>query len=663
MMLFPLLSYAQISVSQVLVLYNQDWTGDHPLTGKGQDSKEIADYYVKMNTDPVTGEKPYILGLSGKGEPFLNQSHLEENSHDNRSGVILTHLPKRIGSSHTLRDGRLVEFKLPKNEQQWDLDSLMFHLGVKNSKISDRLTLIDKGKNLFPDRIISQPSEEFTVRLNGTGFLRGSFTAFVSCTDRQGKTSQWEADYNDISDVRMSHTGPDNVRDDKKYLEYVEAPIKNFLEDPANAAEEGRPLKDHILYFVISYGLPRTCIATYGIEKGITSAPNNFGTMIDFGQRLQLMYYDFDQVVGITPRPYKFDTKDPFSAYLFRAPQAYPLSGPKANPFVHPDIYNNKQTKKDLSKALDFTVQNRQKNPARHLYFSMRIDGEDPVQAKALVDRSIYSKKYGSPQMGIAPGQTIEQDKSTTGSLNHNPAGQMFWESGYKRIFYNYSAKNRLELFRLPPVSPFYNNSPVYLPGGIAATVISSSGWNSENSDLYKYLQAGVSVTAGAAWVYRGAPHIHNKSFWDDAVLYPAILNGKTVGEALLMNQAHLEWITCFVGDPLLQLPEKPVEIPEKQAPENIDITLTRLPETYGDRKTAICADLKTGSQYPKIAQMKARPVKNAAGISYVSETFNAVPCVIVDNDIIDRHDHWTLSFIDPFGREMEKQMQTSEIQ
>ena len=491
LMLFPLLSHAGISPSQVLVLYNQDGTGDHPLTAKGQDSKEIADYYIKMHTDPVTGEKPYILGLSGKGKPFLNQSHLKETSRDNRSGVILTHLSKMIGSTHTLRDGRLVEFKLPENEAQWNLNTLKFQLGKKNSKITDRLTLIDKGKNLFPDRIILQPSEQFTVRLNGTGFLRGSFTASVSCTDKQGKTSQWQTDFNDIKDVRMSHTGPDNTRDDKNYLEYVETPIKNFLENPANALEDGRLLKDHILYFVISYGLPRTCIATYGIERGITSSPNNFGTMIDFGQRLQLMYYDFDQVVGTTPRPYKFDTKDPFSAYMFRAPQAYPLYGPNANPFVHPDIYNSKRKKKDLSKALDFTVQNRLKNPARHLYFSMRLDGEDPVQAKALIDRSIYSKKYASPQMGAAPGQTIDQDKSNTGSLKHNSAGQMFWDSGYKRIFYNYSAKNRLELFRLPPASPFYNNRPVYLPGGIAATVISSSGWNRTNSDLYKYLQAG----------------------------------------------------------------------------------------------------------------------------------------------------------------------------
>ena len=51
-------AYADITPSQVLVLYNADWKDDHPLTEKGQDSKEIAEHYVKVNTDAATGEKP-----------------------------------------------------------------------------------------------------------------------------------------------------------------------------------------------------------------------------------------------------------------------------------------------------------------------------------------------------------------------------------------------------------------------------------------------------------------------------------------------------------------------------------------------------------------------------------------------------------------------------
>ena len=659
---FPILSYAQITPSQVLVIYNQDWKGDHPLTQKGQDSKEIANYYVKMHTDPLTGEKPYILGLSAKNGQDLNRSHLAEKSRDNKSGVILAHIPNMIGSTRTLRDGRLIEFKLPGNTSKWNLDTLNIRIGTKSGKISDRLTIIDQGKNLFSGRVKLAPSGKFTVRLNGTGFRRGPFTAFASCTDKQGRTKRWKAGYHDIKDVKISHTGPDNTRDDKNYLEYVEIPIKKFLEDPANALEHGRLLKDHILYFVISYGLPRTCIATYGIERGITSAPNNFGSIIDLGQRLQMMYYDFDQVVGTTPRPYKFDTKNSFSAYLFRAPQTRPLYGPKVNPFLHPDTYNSKTTRKDLSKAADFTVENRQKNSARHLYFSMRLDGKNPVQAKSLIDRSIYAQKYATPRMGVVKGQPISQNKTSTGSLKYSPAGKMFWKSGYKRIFYNYQAKHRLELFRLPPSAPFFNQAPVYLPGGVATTVISNSGWNTEKSDVYRYLRSGISVTACAARVYKGAPHIHNKSFWDDTVFYPAVLNGKTAGEAFLMNQTHLEWITCFIGDPLLRLPQKTAPLPEILHAPDIEITLVRLPKTKAPRKTAIQAHLRTDSRLPKVAQMKARPVNPEQDTFYVCDTFDATPHVVMDTKSLVKHDHWMLYFMDPFGRETRKLIDVTKI-
>ncbi|MBW2647463.1 MAG: hypothetical protein JRE23_15065 [Deltaproteobacteria bacterium] len=68
-----------ITPSQVLVLYNADWTDDAPLTDPGQDSREIAEYYVRMHTDPETGEKPYILGLRCvHREKHLNKAHLEE---------------------------------------------------------------------------------------------------------------------------------------------------------------------------------------------------------------------------------------------------------------------------------------------------------------------------------------------------------------------------------------------------------------------------------------------------------------------------------------------------------------------------------------------------------------------------------------------------------
>jgi len=99
---------------------------------------------------------------------------------------------------------------------------------------------------------------------------------------------------------------PALIRDDKNYLQDVEEPIKAFLENPANACSDGTLLKDHILFIVVCYGLPKTTVATYGIARGITDLLPNFGAIINFGQRLQLMYYDVEAVAGIAPRPHKF---------------------------------------------------------------------------------------------------------------------------------------------------------------------------------------------------------------------------------------------------------------------------------------------------------------------------------------------------------------------
>lgn len=650
-------AYADITPSQVLVLYNADWKDDHPLTEKGQDSKEIAEHYVKVNTDAATGEKPYILGLSGKTGQSLGIEHLEEGSKDNRSGVILTHVSKMVGSTHTLRDNRLIEFKLPKNEAGWDFDTLKMQIGPAASKLPDRHVIIENGKNLFPDKIVLQESDNFNVRLNGQGFLTGSLIVNASCTDKTGKAHHWEADYKNITDISFSPTGPDNVRDDKNYLDLIETPIKAFLEDPKNALKDGTLLKDHVLFFVICYGLPRTCIATYGIERGITNSPNNFGSIIDLGQRLQLMYYHFDQVVGSTPRAYKFDTQEVFSAFFFRAPQAFPLYGPKANPFLHPEIYSNDKTIKDPAKALPFNVINRQKDAFRHLYFAMRLDGEDPVQAKALIDRSIYARKYATPEMGLGLYQAKSNNNSMGKHIQSYPAGKLYWEAGYRRIFYKPASSNRLELFKLPPEPPFFNKTSVYLPGGIGVTAVSESGWNRKDSSLYSYLRAGVSMTASAANVYSGSPHIHNKSFWDDNVFYPALLKEKSIGEALVMNQIHLEWITCFVGDPLLKFPQENQKDSEQMQSEKIDIKFIGLTGNYGNDETVVIANLETNNKSPLIAQMRALALKAQDELVYSCDTFSSNPYIILKNSIIKKNKEWVLSFIDPFGKVIVKQV------
>ncbi|NOX32301.1 MAG: hypothetical protein GXP56_00990 [Deltaproteobacteria bacterium] len=101
----------------------------------------------------------------------------------------------------------------------------------------------------------------------------------------------------------------------------------------------------------------------------------------------------------------------------------------------------------------------------------MRIDASDSIQAKSLIDKSVYAMKYAVPDMGTCPGEKVIQSKTSTGILKYNKAGTKLWELGYRRIYYSYTSSNRLELFRLPAVKPFYNKDPVYLLGWIASFV------------------------------------------------------------------------------------------------------------------------------------------------------------------------------------------------
>ena len=104
----------QAAPDQVLVLYNADWEIDADGSDPGQDSREVADYYVKMHTDPVSGKKPYVLGLSCKHrEQHLNQWVIAEDSQDNKNGFVYMQAKARGPiSDQWLRDSRQVEIVL-----------------------------------------------------------------------------------------------------------------------------------------------------------------------------------------------------------------------------------------------------------------------------------------------------------------------------------------------------------------------------------------------------------------------------------------------------------------------------------------------------------------------------------------------------------------------
>jgi len=648
-----------ISPSQVLVLYNADWTKDAFLTDPGQDSKEIADHYVYMHTDTKTGEKPYILGLncvhSAKyfKDSHLNSGHLSEESSDNATGVVFKgHNPLKSKSDTDMRDSRLLEFNLPHiKDISWQFDTLRISL---LQPLKEAVILVEGGKSRQAGPVAIQKEGKWNVRANGRNFLTGSFTAKASCLDSLGKKHEWEAKYTDVVDVHFTATGPDSSRDDEHYLEDIEDQVKKFLEAPENARPDGTLLKDHILFLVVCYGLPRTTVAPYGIARGITEILRNYGAIISLEQRLQLMYYDVDAVMGTAPQPKKFRSKSPFTAYFFRSPQAKPLYGISANPFMHPLLYNKDKGDLDnLPEPLSYSSETRNQYKNQHLFFVMRIDATTPMEARGLVDRAVYASKYGSQSMDQVKGGSPTKTEDHVAKLSNSPAGNWLWEKGVRHLRYPGGTNGRLKFNILYPEQGFFNQDRVYLPGGITGTVISHNSWN--NQEMMKELSEGITVTAGAGRAYGGAPHIHNKSWWDDEILYSFLYKGRTLGEALLMNQVHLGWITTFVGDPLYFWPN--VDSVDSIAPEfdaHTDVHLISKKNDDGNEELWLRVDLKNTPDSPETAQLIATSEK---GDSVLCQTFEPRPYLKMGELEKTFSGLWHLNLIDPFGNRFQTEL------
>ncbi len=628
-----------IRPSQVLVLYNADWPGDEPMTDPGQDSREVAEHYVRMHTDPATGEKPYLLGLRCRHRMgHLNRPHLPEESRDNRSGVVLRRGGRVQGDAGGFRDSRLVEFRLPPGEAAWRFDSLELRLVPPEGPA---VVVVEGGRSRFPGRVRVQREGKWNVRLDGRRFLPGAFRAEASAQDAAGERHTWSAEYRDVLDVSCSRTGTDGVRDDRNYLEDVEQPVKAFLEDPANALPDGTLLRDHVLFIVVCYGLPRTTVATYGIARGVTDKPKDHGAAVSLEQRLQLLYYDVEGALGFAPRPHRFTSKDPFTRYLFRAPQAWPLFGTGANPFVHPRAYRVRDPGA-AGRPLRFTPENRKRFPGRHLYMAMRIDGDTALQARALVDRAVYASRFAGPAMGVPQGVPEPPPEKER-------VMRWLWSRGWRRLGVPQQRHNRtLRFLWLEPGEPFLNPEGVYLPGGVAGRIVSTNTWKNRKSPLHRHLAQGVTLTAGSAAAGgEHPPHIHNKSWWDDAVLYPLLLDGYTAGEALLANQVHLEWITAFVGDPLLRFPVNPREDrdPPRAGPDRVRVY--RYLTDEGRRAEWVWVDLAPGPDRPEVAQMR---VTAPDGSRAVCPTFEGRPRARwIRTEAVDRGP-WTVELVDPYG-------------
>ncbi|PKN42159.1 MAG: hypothetical protein CVU60_08035 [Deltaproteobacteria bacterium HGW-Deltaproteobacteria-18] len=649
-----------ISPSQVLVLYNADWRARHPLIPSAQDSLAVAEHYARMHTDPVTGERPYLLGLTGarSSKSLLAGDHLQERSHDNSCGVVYQPRDsKRPVPACEMRDSRMVEVALPRSKVPWDLGTLRLEIESDDSSSRTRLVLVENGLSLYPDKVRVRHGEDWQIRALGGLILPGSFTARARCGNVQGDVHEWSAEYKDIRQASWSSTGLDGIRDDQNYLDFVEAPIKAFLEDPSNARPDGTLLKDHVLYIVVCHGLPRTVSAPYGIATGVGLQLRDYGSEIDFCQRLQLMYYDFKSLHLSEVQPMRFapvssSKPNAFANILLRTRMSMPLEGVDANPFVHPAAYRKGGNKAGLGSPR-FTSALRALRPDRHLFFAMRIDGQTPLEAMELVDRGVYASRYAGPELGVLPDIPLRKAPERVGEIGDRTPAKPFWDLGYRHLFQHPKGRVRLDLFRLAPDCGFFNSGPVFLPGGIAAFVQSNQGWNVKNSRFHEFLRQGVTVTAGAARVDpRKTPHIHSHSFWDEAVFYPALREGRPVGEILLGNQVHMGWITSFVGDPLYRLPlvpQKPGGLNGLTWEKNVRVAPVR--DAERGRGYLVMADLGSSAHEPRLAQMRlGRIAAEGDGAKHVFERFASRPCIFVPKREVRKRDPWRLELMDPFG-------------
>lgn len=134
------------SPDQVLVLYNVDWEINADHTQPGQDSKEVADYYIKMHTDPFTGKKPYQLGLTCRhGQKHLNRWLIKEESQDNKNGVVFIGKGQPPGPKEWPRDSRQVEIVLDKDLDRIDWDSVRIWCQSADSKAKSLVSPLVSG--------------------------------------------------------------------------------------------------------------------------------------------------------------------------------------------------------------------------------------------------------------------------------------------------------------------------------------------------------------------------------------------------------------------------------------------------------------------------------------------------------------------------------------
>ncbi|MBW2647515.1 MAG: hypothetical protein JRE23_15325, partial [Deltaproteobacteria bacterium] len=575
------------SPDQVLVLYNADWLKDVDGSESGQDSKEVAEYYVRMHTDPITGGKPYLLGLKCvHREKHLNQWVIREKSQDNKNGIVFAGKGRGPELGEWARDSRRVEIVIDSGKVLIDWDSVeIWCRSDQNGEKKLVLPMVSgiprkKGRKfVYPD---IEEDKGRCYRFDAHELFKGTVWVIFKAKNRSGKlVRNLKLKYYDRDDFRFSLRGQDGIVDEKHFQEDVAIPVKHFLEDRANALPDGTLLKDHILYIVVCHGLPFSCEGLLGIERGVDSSPGNHGDLGSLEQRLQTLFYDW--VHKIVPPVISMymsggpDSNKGVRNYRITNAMRYCQVGRRWNPYMHPDAYSFLTRKKETRfiNIPPFPEVRKKIPPYLFAYGVSRIDGKGPREARRLIDYSLYASKFLRPEMDSFIRERLKKENKV--KIKDLPERlkkaerENKWGSDEQEClgFRVISSRKRQGILQgipflgRPPENAVYGigeskdkgnrNYSGFYPGGMDFTVHSSNGWNmGRSSPIWRQVDRGVTMSACGGPAYGGGPHITNATFWDNRILLRYLFRGRDLGECFLLSTYYINWSTSLLGDPLL---------------------------------------------------------------------------------------------------------------
>ena len=672
----PLTPY-RASPDQVLVIYNADWPRCSEGTTAGNDSLEVAEYYVRRHTDKKTGKKPYTLGLSCRHllGSHLNEPFIRESSNDNSNGIIYTGIGANPSQTMWLRDSRSVELKLDGDDIDWD----SVRIACRSDATGETVAVTPPQHGLRVSGIPATPggSADYppvpvaggrTYRFDASVIWKGAVTVSMTAKNRKGDIIRDRSlPYHDIRDFTFTPVGADGIPDDAVVEEDLLQPVRAFLTDPRNALPDGTLLRDHVLYIVVVHGVPYAGKAVFGIEHGATENPRDHGTLASMEQRFQSLFYPWDRFrpplvsFYLTGGP---DADNGVVNHIITTAMRHPQGGIRWNPYMHPDTYSflrRPPTKPEFLALPPFGDQRR--SSPWFAYAVSRIDGETAEEAKRLIDYAVYASTYLRPELDCRVRKTLHsQGKREIDDLperlirSENAWGKDELEIlGFGRTS-DFSAEGLPFLPRTPDdgtggcADPADWKTSGFYPGGIERRVTSSNGLNYKKADIWTHISQGVTASAAGAPASAGGPHITNTTFWDNRILLKYLLRGRDLGESFLRSTMHVNWSTSLIGDPLLH-PDLARTILDRTPPKAAGNATVTFAAGISSASATVAVDLADDPERPEVALLAVTAREEGGTLTRaVSPLYSRRPRATIEGLKAGRKYTFALQLIDPYG-------------